>query len=171
MPLGYHAQIGQNTIICASLGTRDTTMQIHDAPDLDPQEEAKNMYYHIVSMWTASTGGTYLWEYIHHVLCGKVHSGDEEVVIMTDGQDNESDGKFSGIAGFDHMITTLKDCGNTLPRITVMCVGDVDCTSGYEGLSRASGGFAFSTRNRGAKGIEGFRAHMLSSHAERSEKA
>eukprot|EP00435_Cladocopium_sp_Y103_P027539 s1163_g6.t2 len=62
----------------------------------------------IAQKWKAKGGGTFLWEYVYGAVRG-AYGHDEEVVIVTDGFDNLSEGKFQGTDGFNHMMRLLKD--------------------------------------------------------------
>lgn len=118
---------------------------------------------------TPHAKGTFMWEYIFQQL--KSRSGkDHEVVIITDGHDNASGPGFLGTAGFNRMMELLKELGKALPRITVLCFCNAECTKGhYKELAMATGGDFFSSSDPGAK--EAFKSHMLLSHAERIAKA
>lgn len=66
-----------------------------------------------------------------------------------------------------YMNTTLnlKELKRPLPRITVLCIGNEDCTKGkYAELAMASGGGSFNEPRA-------FAEHMLLTHSERLAKA
>lgn len=50
--------------------------------------------------------GTFLWQYVYDAILGN-HGRDQEVVIVTDGYDNDSQDGFRGTHGFTHMLNLL----------------------------------------------------------------
>jgi len=113
--------------------------------------------------------GTFLWQYVYQAISAK-HGHDQEVVIVTDGYDNDSDEDFRGTEGFNKMMQLLKESGIPLPRIIVYCIGNEDCIKArYRELAMASGGDFFMARLPGAK--EAFMRHALMTHAQRMFKA
>lgn len=99
----------------------------------------------ILSTWNANGGRTQLWEYIFATLSNEkrplAFKKKDEAVIITDGMDNQSRGSFSGIEGYNHLMTKLKQEGVKL-RISALCIGQEEmCKSAdYRDLSMATGG-------------------------------
>jgi hypothetical protein len=56
----------------------------------------------------------------------KVECNDCEIVIITDGGDNQLSGNFLGLTGFDALMMNLKARQRPLPRVFVFCVSK-DC--------------------------------------------
>jgi len=84
---------------------------------------------------------TYLWEYAHSVV-SSIITPFIEVVIVTDGDDNDSSEEFNGPQGFNHMMQLLTRAGKQ-PRFRVYCVGRTPCTgkeTHYRDLALATGG-------------------------------
>eukprot|EP00927_Polykrikos_kofoidii_P059393 TRINITY_DN54552_c0_g1_i1.p1 TRINITY_DN54552_c0_g1~~TRINITY_DN54552_c0_g1_i1.p1 ORF type:complete len:592 (+),score=78.93 TRINITY_DN54552_c0_g1_i1:76-1851(+) len=117
---------------------------------------------------TPHARGTFLWQYVYGSITQN-HSRDQEVVIVTDGIDNDSDGDFRGTDGFNHMMALLSESGIRHPRITVHCIGNVECTKAkYRELAMASGGDFFMSSDQ--DGRQKFVTHMLMTHSERVAK-
>ncbi|CAF1225547.1 unnamed protein product [Rotaria sordida] len=103
----------------------------------------------IFKIWKAQSNRTYLWQFIwksiESVICI-----DCELVIITDGFDNESDKEFKGPTGFDALMSKLNTRNKPLPRVFVYCVSE-DCEdkigNNYKELSLASGGFFCHRKN------------------------
>ncbi|CAF1103202.1 unnamed protein product [Rotaria sordida] len=70
----------------------------------------------IFNIWKAQSNRTYLWQFIwksiESVICI-----DCELVIITDGFDNESDEEFNGPTGFDALMSKLNTRNKSLPRV------------------------------------------------------
>ncbi|CAB9507430.1 expressed unknown protein [Seminavis robusta] len=132
----------------------------------------------ILAEWNAQGGGTQLWEYVFNVLLGnKRPPGAEidEVVIITDGWDNGSKGAFSGIEGFNEMMTQLIANGIRL-RISVLCIGNEDMckVSQYRDLARSTGGTYSSIDTADEEPVRkerlrGFARHITASNAKRAQ--
>lgn len=99
------------------------------------------VYNDIIDHWKCGHM-THLWEYLHGVLAG-IASPKVEVVIVTDGYDNQSPGEFAGPDGFSHMMRELIKVGKK-PRFRVFCTGNAECTGSgnlyYRDLALATGG-------------------------------
>mmetsp|Transcript_12026 Transcript_12026/g.22719 ORF Transcript_12026/g.22719 Transcript_12026/m.22719 type:complete len:198 (-) Transcript_12026:41-634(-) len=133
----------------------------------------------VVQDWTGSSGGTFLWEYTHDVLKKDVRTGitaTDEAVIITDGYDNESSGKFGGIGGYNKLMIELRNSGLKL-RMSVLCIGNEDQCRGsqYRDFATATGGVYAqidpqdSEEQRNIDMLP-FAKHMTSSSAERAEQ-
>ncbi|CAE7547630.1 unnamed protein product [Symbiodinium sp. CCMP2456] len=110
---------------------------------------------------------TYLWQYVFFAIKAKP-GRDQEVIIVTDGIDNDSDEAFRGTNGFNYMMELLTGLGISIPRMIIYCIGNEDCVKArYQELAMASGGDCF--YGKGAK--DAFVAHALLTHAERQAKA
>jgi len=97
-------------------------------------------YEDIAKEWKACCT-TYLWEYTHGVVSGIV-SPVIEVVLLTDGEDNDSPGEFGGPQGFSHMMKLFLVVGKQ-PRFRVYCIGNDACMGQnkyYRDLALATGG-------------------------------
>lgn len=85
---------------------------------------------------------TFLWEYAYHIVADIV-TPHIEVVIITDGDDNDSAEHFNGAEGFSHMMDLLLRTGKQ-PRFRVFCIGRDPCTgrrnTPYRDLALATGG-------------------------------
>jgi len=124
--------------------------------------------------WTGDSFLTFLWEYIFNAIMANPGS-DQEVIIITDGFDNMSNGPFFGRQGFNHMMMQLRLEGISLPRIIVYLItdnSDFDSNFGwadYRNLATASGGDFFVSSKAGDK--EAFIRHCLMDHSQRLLKA
>lgn len=85
---------------------------------------------------------TFLWEYAYHVVADII-TPFIEVVIITDGDDNDSAELFNGAEGFSHMMDLFLRAGKQ-PRFRVYCIGNDPCTgrknTPYRDLALATGG-------------------------------
>jgi hypothetical protein len=69
---------------------------------------------------------------------------DCEIIILTDGEDNQSDGSFYGSTGFDELMMQLKGCNQPLPRVYVYCDEcSFEIGKYYQELSITSGGYFY----------------------------
>jgi hypothetical protein len=102
--------------------------------------------------WDASSGGTYMWKMIQDDVKSKYRpaGGKLRVVVITDGADNMSPGKYAGVRGFDPLMTNLLDNGYDI-EWNIIVVGNYDGIIFkkelsesdqrlYESLCRATGG-------------------------------
>jgi len=104
------------------------------------QNDSAVTYEDIARHWKACCL-TYLWEYAHGAISA-VTSPLIEVVILTDGEDNDSEGKFHGAEGFSHMMELLLLTGKQ-PRFRIYCIGNDACMGKnlyYRDLALATGG-------------------------------
>jgi hypothetical protein len=133
----------------------------------------------VLEQWNMTGLKTYLWQYLLHPLLQE-SSKEHEVVIITDGHDNDSGGDFHGIAGFNALMQRLKESGRKLPRFIVLFLGadhDNDRSyngysspfNGYRDLALASGGAFFSDVDPQA-GTQ-FARYARLSHADRSSRS
>eukprot|EP00434_Breviolum_minutum_P041532 symbB.v1.2.036945.t1/scaffold5337.1/size28304/2 len=91
---------------------------------------------------------TYMWEYVYKVLLSASTSNPAktwDVILVTDGEDNDSPDAFFGPSGFNEMMNKLHE-RSIRPRISVYCIGTEHCTGDangmhfYRDLVLASGG-------------------------------
>lgn len=122
----------------------------------------------VLNAWSADGGRTFLWEYMYNQL-RVMDAGSNEVMIITDGCDNDSAGEFNGATGFNAMMTRLLELGIEL-RINVLSLGSDACEgTGNNDLAHATGGVYVHAMNE--KEATPFIEHMLSSHATRERLA
>jgi len=121
----------------------------------------------ILPMWTMSSKYTYLWRYVLSVVLAEADQ-DHEVIIITDGYDNDSDGDFVGKKGFNAVMNHLKAAGRKLPRFVVRFFGE-DKDNMYRDLALASGGAFMGGHSADADGK--FVQYVKLSHAARARKA
>jgi Mg-chelatase subunit ChlD len=120
--------------------------------------------------WDAKASGTYLWEYLYEVL-SEMKVNEPEVVIITDGCDNDSKGKFSGGEGFIEVMNRLVK-EQIKPRFRILFVGMDACIGNneYRNLAYASGGsyahIPENSENEEAY-IQKFADEVTASHAKR----
>ena len=102
----------------------------------------------IIRVWKCEAWTTYMWEYIYKTLCSASESSSAttwDVIIVTDGADNDSPDGFNGPPGFNKMMNQLHERG-LRPRVSVYCIGSEHCTGDangrhfYRDLVLASGG-------------------------------
>ena len=102
----------------------------------------------VFNFWTCESWTTYMWKYILDSLLSASASKafrTWDVIIVTDGEDNDSPEPFSGPSGFNAMMNSLHASG-IRPRISVYCIGSEHCTGDangmhfYRDLVLASGG-------------------------------
>jgi hypothetical protein len=84
----------------------------------------------IKSSWNAKGGATYLWEFIWNQV-QNLTTKSTDLVIITDGFDNMSTGKFNGVLGFDELMLNIKQNLKIIPPVTIFCVS-AEC-SGVKG--------------------------------------
>jgi hypothetical protein len=102
---------------------------------------------HILDIWKAEDGATYLWEFVWESMKDNT-CADCELIIVTDGEDNMSSGKFYGSKGFDELMIRLKQRQQPLPRVYVYCIGcTVDVEKYYQELAIGAGGYFCSDEN------------------------
>eukprot|EP00438_Fugacium_kawagutii_P024181 Skav230782 [mRNA] locus=scaffold1473:234833:236494:- [translate_table: standard] len=102
----------------------------------------------VISLWKCDAWTTYMWEYIYKTLLSASESSSAttwDVIIVTDGADNDSPDAFNGPSGFNEMMNQLHERG-LRPRVSVYCIGSEHCTGDangrhfYRDLVLASGG-------------------------------
>lgn len=102
----------------------------------------------VFRFWECVAWTTYMWEYVYKVLLSASTSNPAktwDVIIVTDGEDNDSPGAFFGPSGFNEMMNKLHE-RSIRPRISVYCIGTEHCTGDangmhfYRDLVLASGG-------------------------------
>ncbi|CAF1483945.1 unnamed protein product [Rotaria magnacalcarata] len=100
-----------------------------------------NLDSHVLDIWSAQDGLTFLWEFIWDSMKNN-DCADCEIIIVTDGEDNMSTGLFHGPTGFDELMLKLKERNQPLPRVYVYCD---ECTyeigKYYQELSLGAGGY------------------------------
>jgi hypothetical protein len=125
----------------------------------------------IESVWGSGGGGTFLWKYIYE--CMKDHINSEhEAIIITDGEDNHSDGEFAGLSGFNEVMKRLSGklkislflIGNSLPQDSAKTLRDLCSASGGE-FAQLLEGEAFSREHLV------FFSRIGATHAERAKRS
>lgn len=94
----------------------------------------------VADQWKAGYG-TYLWHYTQGVLEKVAYYSDLEVIIVTDGCDNQSPPAYQGGEGFNVMMEKLVKQG-IRPRFRILYIGTDACQAvqHYRNLALASGG-------------------------------
>jgi len=122
----------------------------------------------VMSAWAADASCTFLWEYVFAQVKDLAEL-EHEVVIITDGEDNQSSAKFSGLEGFNQLMSRM---GGKRLRISLFLIGNSmpsGHASSYRDLCLATGGIYHHSPDGGdhALAVEEFVAPLLLTEAER----
>jgi hypothetical protein len=98
-----------------------------------------------LTKWNCDGGSTFLWEYIFNTIQKYNTQSIQtmEVIIITDGYDNQSSDKFKGPNGYKEMMKQL-DSSKKIPKaFRVFCIVKSDFSSSLNFVSRVFKAFCF----------------------------
>lgn len=156
---------------------------IHIIGSVEGPDKSRCLYQHVVDSeykeaevmdsWTTLARRTFLWQYVYDQVKDFAQL-PHEVVIITDGVDNDSDSCFRGLMGFNEFMRRMD---RSKIRISLFLIGSrlssKDATT-YRDLCLATGGLYHHSKDgpfNEALAVEEFIAPLLLTRAERDKMA